>query len=129
MSNQGFKAALTLRLVRDILLVALGTSLFIGSGPTESPIWLPLVIVLAGVFVLTPKNTNSTIAGLVLIGLGSYMLLREAGIIADPWLRYILAGFCVFTGAINILLIATGKEVGLNRTSKKPKHEQDTREN
>lgn len=117
MGTQALSIRLTLRLTLAVLLVVFGTTVLVGAfDPLNNTIWLPLVTLLAGVFILTPDSHNNTLVGLVLTGVGGFMLLREAGVINTPWLSYLLGGFCVLTGTVNIMRNATGKEVRLFET-------------
>ena len=122
MSGQPVSYRLIVYLLLDMLLIVFGTALLIGAGKTfDSGIWLPLAITLAGIFILSPDASNNTIIAIILIGLGCYLLSRELGIIATPWIRYLLAGFSILTGALNILRNATGKEVALSGTYSRTK--------
>lgn len=124
MSEQKLSVRLAVRLTLAVLLIVFGTCVLVGAfDPLDNSIWLPLVTLVAGVFILTPDSHNSTVAGLILIAIGSFLLLREIGLIERPWLSYLIGSFCVITGAVNIVRNATGKEVRLHRTFAKTKSE------
>lgn len=124
MGKQDLSIRLALRLTVAVLLIVFGTCVLANVlDPLANNYWLPLVILFAGIFILTPNSHDSTLAGLVLAGIGSFLLLREIGVINTPWLSYLLGGFCVLTGTVSIVRNATGKEVRLLQTFAKTKND------
>lgn len=124
MSKQDLSIRLALRLTVAVLLIVLGTCILTKVfDPLANNYWLPIVMLFAGIFILNPSSHDSTLAGLVLVGIGGFLLLREIGVITTPWLGYFLGGFCVLTGAVSIIRNATGKEVRLLQTYGKTKND------
>lgn len=122
MAKQALSIRLAVRLIVAVLLVVFGTAVLVGAfDPLDNKVWLPFVVLIAGILILTPNSHDSTLAGLVLMGIGSFLLLREFGVISTPWLSYLLGGFCALTGTVNIVRNASGKEVRLFQTFAKTK--------
>lgn len=103
-------------IIIGVLLVALGILLLTATVDVARPsIWLPTLLILAGVFVLpvtmSPTNEDQTapspniiLVAIVLVGAGIFMLLRDFGIVTVPWLRYGMGAFFVVMGIYSIIL-------------------------
>jgi len=121
MNSSSSDTAFILRLVFDCLLIIFGVVIFSGVLKVqETNIWLPILILLVGLFTLsTPAAQNSAssmMIGVLLMGVGLFLILRFMGIIDIAWLRYIISGFIILVGVVNMARNLHGQQRAVDKT-------------
>jgi len=89
--------------------------------PTE--VWFPWLLTLTGVLILSIPDQSRAQAGVATTVLGIYLLLRHYDLISVPALGYILGGFLMLVGVVNIMRNSKGGEVPLKKTFSKSSKE------
>lgn len=105
------------RVIVGVILLIAGALLFAGVLRVETPaFWLATLVTLVGVFTVVSVPT----VGVALMGIGVFMLLRDFGIIAVPWLGYGFSIFLIAIGLYGILASALRKGGDKHDTVSKP---------
>lgn len=85
----------------SVVLIAFGALLLVNVLTPEAPnFWVATFVILVGVFVVP----NSRVAGVSLMSVGIFMLLREFDIIETPWLGYGVSVFLITAGVYGLFM-------------------------
>ncbi len=120
MSSTALQTKRTARYVFSGILILAGFLIVTGIislSPTEA--WFPWILTLTGVLILSVPAESRTQAGVVTTALGVYLLLRHYDLISVPALGYLLGGFLLLVGVVNIVRNSKGGEVPLKKTFSK----------
>lgn len=111
-SGQSFSVGQIIAICASVGIIALGI-LFITAtiDASQFSIWLPVILILAGLFVLPNASSDSdkaqssikmTTIAVAMVGIGGFILLRQLGVIETGIVRYALGAFLVGVGLYGI---------------------------
>lgn len=111
-STQSFSVGQIIAILVSMAIMALGILFLTATiDASQFTVWLPIVLILGGLFVLpatqskseaAKSSTKMTTIAVAMIGIGGFVLLRQLGIIETGILRYSLGAFLVGVGIYGI---------------------------
>ena len=85
------------------LLIAFGIITLPGTS-----FWLPWILALTGVLFSSIPLASARLLGAIMAAIGIYLILKNAGAISLPILRYALGGVLVLIGVVSLVRDAKG---------------------
>lgn len=117
MSQVSSKTKRTANYILSTVLILLGVIIFLGwisLSPNEE--WFPWVLTIFGLVIIFLPDESRKQTGAIVTGLGFYLLLREYNLLNLPVLQYVLGGFLVVVGTVNIIRDSRGGESNQKQT-------------
>ncbi|GEM_PF-1939990 len=106
-----------IRILLNCAFIGLGVALLFGFlDYSTDNFWAPWLFTLAGVVLASFPGRYAKVAGMIVILVGVYMLLRYYDVITAPILRYGVGLLLILFGVVNLVRGPTGGDGPQNKT-------------